>query len=266
MPHAAGFGKPGLKIDLNADIGEWSDAASQHDDALLKTITSGSIACGFHAGDPAVMRQTVRMAADAGVSIGAHPSFADTAGFGRREMNVEPREITGLVLYQIGALSAIAKAEGSGLRHVKPHGALYNMSVRRTDIAEAIARAVATFDRDLVLVGLPGSALLSAGSQLGLRVAAEGFADRAYEADGTLSPRHIAGSVLTDPEKIADRAVRMVRGRQVAARDGTIIQVQVDTICVHGDTPGAVEIAASVRARLEQAGVLVINFQGSGAI
>lgn len=167
------------KIDLNADIGESFGIYSiGHDELLLRSITSGSIACGFHAGDPSVMRRTVRAAARAGVSIGAHPGFPDLMGFGRREMNMEPREIADLVLYQIGAVSAIAKAEGATLRHVKPHGALYNMSVRRAEIAEAIARAVASFDGGLLLMGLPGSELLSAGSRLGLRVAAEAFADR----------------------------------------------------------------------------------------
>ena len=161
------------------------------------------------------------------------------------------------MLYQIGALSAIAKAEGAALRHVKPHGALYNMSVRRADIAEAIARAVASFDADLVLVGLPGSELLSAGSRLGLRVAAEAFADRSYEADGSLTPRHLAGAVLSEPGHAAERAVRMVRDGKVVARDGSTLSVKVDTICVHGDTPGAAELAAAVRAGLEEAGITV---------
>ena len=159
------------------------------------------------------MRRTVRLAARAGVAIGAHPGFPDLVGFGRREMNIDPREIADLVLYQIGALGAIAKAEGAALRHVKPHGALYNMSVRRVDIAEAIARAVASFDDGLVLVGLPGSELLSAGSRLGLRVAAEGFADRSYEPDGTLTPRHLDGAVVSDA-----RTCRRARGANGARR------------------------------------------------
>lgn len=247
-----------LQIDLNADVGESFGIYKIGDDELLlRTITSGSIACGFHAGDPAVMRHTVRMAAQAGVSIGAHPGFPDLAGFGRREMAIEPREIADLVLYQLGALSAIAKAEGAALRHVKPHGALYNMSVRRADTAEAIARAVASFDDTLVLVGLPGSELLSAASRLGLSVAAEGFADRSYEADGSLTPRHLAGAVVSEPGHAAERAVRMVRDGKVAARDGSTLSLKVDTICVHGDTPGAPDLAAAVRAGLEQAGITV---------
>jgi UPF0271 protein len=249
-------GVPRLTIDLNADIGEsFGIYRTGNDRDLLRSITSGSIACGFHAGDPAVMRHTVRMAVKAGVSIGAHPGFPDLAGFGRREMSIEARDIIDLVLYQIGAMSAIAKAEGAALRHVKPHGALYNMSVRRDDIAEAIAQATVSFDAALVLVGLPGSALLSAGSRAGLRAAAEGFADRSYEADGSLTPRHMAGAVLSVPAQVAERVVRIVRDGEVAARDGSTLQLHVDTICVHGDTPGAAELAAAVRIALEKAGV-----------
>jgi UPF0271 protein len=249
---------PPRRVDLNADIGEsFGIYTTGDDERLLRIITSGSIACGFHAGDPAVMRHTVRMAARAGVSIGAHPGFPDLSGFGRREMSVAPEEIADLVLYQIGALSAIAKAEGAALRHVKPHGALYNMSVRRADIAEAIARAVASFDGTLVLVGLPGSELLSAASRLGLSVAAEAFADRSYESDGSLTPRHRADAVLTEPGPAAERAVRMVLDGKIVAREGSTLALKVDTICVHGDTPGAAGLAAAVRAGLEQAGITV---------
>jgi 5-oxoprolinase (ATP-hydrolysing) subunit A len=247
-----------MRVDLNADIGEsfGIDHAGQ-DELLVRLITSGSIACGFHAGDPSVMRRTVALAAKAGVAIGAHPGFPDLAGFGRREINAQPQEITDLVLYQVGALSAVAKAEGLSLQHVKPHGALYNMSVRRKDVAEAIARAVASFDETLILMGLPGSELLAAGSRLHLRVAAEGFADRSYEPDGSLTSRHVAGAVVTDPAVAAERAVRMIHDRKVIARDGSSFSCEVDTICVHGDTPGAVDVAASVRRALEQAGVSV---------
>jgi UPF0271 protein len=245
-------------VDLNADIGEFLAAdPAGHDDLLIKVITSGSIACGFHAGDPSVMRRTVALAARAGVAIGAHPGFRDLAGFGRREMSVEPQEMTDLVLYQIGALGAVAKAEGLSLQHVKPHGALYNMSVRRKDVADAIARAVASFDESLILMGLPGSELLAAGSRLRLRVAAEGFADRSYEPDGSLTSRQVAGSVVTDPHAAAERAVRMIKEKNVIARDGSSIPCEVDTICVHGDTPGAVDVAGAVRRALEQAGVVV---------
>jgi UPF0271 protein len=245
-------------VDLNADIGEsFGIYQTGNDELLLRVVTSGSIACGFHAGDPVVMRRTVRMALQAGVSIGAHPGFPDLPGFGRRDMSIAPSEIADLVLYQIGALSAIARAEGSALHHVKPHGALYNMSVQRADIAEAIARATASCSADLVLVGLAGSELLSAGSRLGLRVAAEAFADRSYEADGSLTPRDHADAVLSDPMKAAERAVKMARDGEVVARGGSTLSLRADTICVHGDTPGAVELAAAVRQALERAGVTV---------
>lgn len=252
------------RVDLNADIGEsFGIYQAGHDEWLLRSITSGSIACGFHAGDPSVMRRTVRLAARAGVAIGAHPGFPDLAGFGRREIDAAPQEIGDFVLYQIGALSAVAKTEGLRLQHVKPHGALYNMSVKRADVAEAVARAIASFDDTLLLVGLPGSELLSAGSRLGLRVAAEGFADRSYEPDGTLTPRHLADSVLSEPERAAERAVRMVRDGTVIARDGSSLPIRIDTICVHGDTKDAAELAVAVRLGLEQAGITVAALASS---
>jgi UPF0271 protein len=256
-PPAARGERP--RVDLNADIGEsFGIYRTGHDELLMPSITSGSIACGFHAGDPSVMRRTVQLAARAGVSIGAHPGFPDLAGFGRREIDATPRDIADFVLYQVGALSAMAKAEGVPLQHVKPHGALYTMSVRRSDVAEAIARAVASFDESLVLIGLPGSELLSAGARLGLRVVAEGFADRSYEPDGTLTPRHLADSVLSEPGQAAERAVRMIRDGKVIARDGSALSLAVGTICVHGDTPAAAGIAAAVRLALEQADIRVM--------
>jgi UPF0271 protein len=247
-----------VRVDLNADIGEFANVReADSDERLLRSITSGNIACGAHAGGIDVMRHTVRMAARAAVSIGAHPSFADVDGFGRREMQLEPQVITDLVVQQVAALAAIAQAEGVGLRHVKPHGALYNMSARRADIADAIASAIVALDATLVMVGLPQSELLAAASRRGLSVASEGFADRAYERDGRLTPRHVAGAVLTDQYEAAERAVRMVREGKVIARDGSTISLKVDTICVHGDTPGAADLAAAVREGLEQAGVEV---------
>jgi 5-oxoprolinase (ATP-hydrolysing) subunit A len=245
-------------VDLNADIGEsFGIYQAGHDALLIRSITSGSIACGFHAGDPSVMRRTVQHAARSGVAIGAHPGFPDLVGFGRREIHADPQEIFDFVLYQIGALSAVAKSEGMRLQHVKPHGALYNMSARNREVAEAIARAVASFDETLRLIGLPASELLSAGSRLGLRVAAEGFADRSYEPDGTLTPRHLANAVLSEPDRAVERAIRMVRDQRVVARDGSTFEVRVDTICVHGDTPDAAALAAAVRAGLERAGITV---------
>jgi len=254
-----------VRVDLNADIGEsFGIYTIGHDELLLRSITSGSIACGFHAGDPSVMRQTVRLAARAGVAIGAHPGFPDLAGFGRREMKVTPQEIFDFVVYQVGALSAMAKAEGVRLQHVKPHGALYNMSARHKESAEAIARAVAAFDEGLFLMGLPGSELLVAGARLGLQVAAEGFADRSYESDGSLTSRNQTDSVLTGPGRVAERAVRMVREHEVIARDQTPVAIHIDTICVHGDTPDAGGIAAAVRMALEQNGVTVASLNSAG--
>ena len=247
-----------LAIDLNADIGEsFGIYKTGEDELLMRAITSGSVACGFHAGDPAVMRSTVRQAARSGIAVGAHPGFPDLVGFGRREIDADADEIADLVLYQIGALSAIARAEGAALQHVKPHGALYNMSVRRMGVAEAIASAVAAFDESLILVGLPGSALLAAGRRLGLTVAAEAFADRSYEPDGSLTSRRLAGAVLTDPRHAAERAVRLVRDGRIAARDGSLLTVKADTLCIHGDTPHASELAIAVRRGLEDAGVTV---------
>lgn len=247
-----------MRVDLNADVGEsFGIYQIGADDMLLRSITSGSVACGFHAGDPSVMRRTVRQAVRAGVAVGAHPGFPDLAGFGRREIDADPQEIFDLVLYQIGALHAVARAEGTRLQHVKPHGALYNRSVRNRGTAEAIARAVAAFDESLILIGLPESELLAAGARLGLRVAAEAFADRSYEPDGTLTPRHLSDSVLSEPGRAAERAVRMIRDGRIAARDGSSLAVRADTICVHGDTPGAAELAAAVRLGLEQAGIAV---------
>jgi 5-oxoprolinase (ATP-hydrolysing) subunit A len=247
-----------LRIDLNADIGEsFGIYHLGHDELLLRHVTSGSIACGFHAGDPSVMRATVRLASSAGVAVGAHPGFPDLAGFGRRDLAAQPHEIVDMVVYQIGALAALARSEGVILQHVKPHGALYNMSVRRRDVADAIATAVAAFDDSLVLVGLPGSELLAAGASAGLRVAAEAFADRSYESDGSLTPRRFSDALVTDATLVAARAVRMVREGKITARDGSDIAVRADTICIHGDTADSAGLAAVVRSSLEAAGVTV---------
>ena len=256
---ADGLGRSApLTIDLNGDIGEsFGIYDTGTDEVLLQSITSGNIACGFHAGDPSVMRQTVRRALAAGVGIGAHPGFPDLVGFGRREMNVSPHDVADMVLYQVGALAAIARVEGATVRHVKPHGALYNMSVRRRDIAEAIAGAVLSLDPALLLVGLPASELLSAGSRLGLQVAAEGFADRSYEPDGSLTPRQVKGSVISDHSLAASRAVMMARDGRITARDGSELAVSIDTICVHSDTPDAAGLAAAVRRELDRAGIVV---------
>jgi UPF0271 protein len=248
-----------LRIDLNADVGESFGPWPMGDDAaLMPSLTSANIACGLHAGDPGVMRRTLQLARTHGVAVGAHPGFPDLQGFGRRDMRLSPQEVEDLVLYQVGALAGIAAAEGMRLQHVKPHGALYNMAAREAPLAAAIARAVAAIDRSLVLFGLPGSALLAEGERAGLRVAAEIFADRSYEADGSLTPRHRPGSVISDPSVVVERAVAMVTTRTVVAATGEQVALQADTLCLHGDTPGAAELARRLRAALESRGVLVV--------
>jgi UPF0271 protein len=247
-----------LHVDLNADVGESYGAYVVGDDeALLASLTSASIAAGFHAGDPRVLRRTIRLAHRFGVSVGAHPGFPDLAGFGRREMRLSPDEAEDMVLYQIAAVAGVAKSEGVRLRHVKPHGALYNLAVADTGLAAAIVRAVRAFDPSLILFALPRSALLETGRAAGLRVAAEAFADRAYQSDGTLAPRSIPGSVISEPSAVVSRAIRMVSDGIVRAVDGTDVQVAPDTLCVHGDTPGAGQLAASLRSGLEAAGITV---------
>jgi 5-oxoprolinase (ATP-hydrolysing) subunit A len=248
-----------MRIDINCDMGEsFGVYHIGHDEAVMPHITSASIACGYHAGDPTVMRKTIRMAKAAGVAVGAHPGLPDLVGFGRRELNATPTEVEDFIVCQIGALAAMALAEDVRLQHVKPHGALFNMAVRSRPLAEAIARAVAAVDRSLILFGLPDSEILHAGRRCGLPVASEVFADRAYEPDGSLTPRRTPGAVIHDPDVLVSRALRMVRDRDVVATDGTVVPLEVDTICVHGDTAGADVLAARLRAGLEDAGVRVV--------
>jgi UPF0271 protein len=247
-----------MHIDLNSDVGESFGAYRLgDDDAVIASISSANVACGFHAGDPAVMRRTVQLARDAGVAIGAHPGFPDLGGFGRREMRASPREVEDMVVYQIGALMAIARAEGARVAHVKAHGALYNMAVRDGALADAIARGVASVDPGLLLFGLPGSELLRAGRDAGLAVVAEGFADRAYQADGSLVPRTASGAVVDDVDEVVRRSMRLVREGRVASIDGGDLAMPVQTLCVHGDTPGAAALARQLRAGLESRGVAV---------
>jgi UPF0271 protein len=247
-----------MRVDLNADVGESFGAYTiGHDSILLPHITSASVACGFHAGDPAVMRATVALARQHGVAIGAHPGFADLVGFGRRELHATAREVEDLVVYQIGALAGVAAAQGERLQHVKAHGALYNMAARDGPLADAIARATAAVDRSLVLFGLAGSELLAAGQRAGLQTVSEVFADRAYAPDGTLVPRRVAGAVIHDQVVVMERVVRMAGEQEVVAIDGTTIRLVVETICVHGDTPGAADLAARIREALARAGIAV---------
>src|SRR6478736_1748856 len=207
-----------MRIDINSDLGESFGAYSiGHDAGLMRAIISANVAAGFHAGDPSVLRDTIRMAKDNGVAVGAHPGFPDLVGFGRRELNVTPREAEDMLLYQVAAVAGVAAAEGVNVQHVKPHGALFNMAVRNAELSAAIARAVAAFDKALILFGLPGSEILAAGRAAGLRVAAEVFADRAYEPDGSLTSRRKANSVIHDPAAVVARAVRMVKEQSVVA-------------------------------------------------
>ena len=247
-----------MRIDINSDMGESFGAYTiGHDAGLMKSITSANIAAGFHGGDPSVLRETIRLAKSHGVAVGAHPSYPDLVGFGRRAMAVSPKEAEDFCLYQIAAVAGVAQAEGVRMQHVKPHGALFNMAVRNAELSAAIARAVAAFDSSLILFGLPGSEILNAGRADGLRVAAEVFADRAYEPDGSLASRRKPGSVIHDAAAVVARAIRMVKEHTVVAIDGSVVALEADTICVHGDTPGSDELAARIRAGLETAGVTV---------
>lgn len=250
-----------MRIDLNSDLGESFGPWPMGDDAaLMASISSANVACGFHAGDPGTMRATVALAKASGVAVGAHPGFPDLVGFGRREIKATPREVEDFVLYQVAALAGIAAGQGVRLQHVKAHGALYNMACRDRALADAIARAVAAIDKRLILFGLPNSELIKAGQQAGLPVAAEVFADRAYEADGSLAARQKAGSVIHDPAAVVARAIKMVRERQVVALDESVIALEADTICLHGDTAGAADLARAVRAGLEAAGIEIRSF------
>lgn len=248
-----------MRIDLNSDLGEsFGPWPMGNDVALMDSISSANVACGFHAGDPGTMRATIALAREKGVAIGAHPGFQDLAGFGRREMKASPAEVEDLVLYQVSALAGMAAAQGVTLQHVKAHGALYNMACRDRALADAIARAVAALDRSLVLFGLPDSQLLRAGAAAGLTTAAEVFADRAYEPDGSLTSRAKAGSVIHDTATVVHRAIKMVRDKEVVATDGSTLPLQADTICLHGDTPGAADHARALREGLEAAGIRVM--------
>ena len=247
-----------MQIDLNGDVGESFGAYEiGHDAALIPILTSANIACGFHAGDPGVMRATVALAREHGTAVGAHPGFPDLVGFGRREMKATPREVEDLVAYQIGALAAIAAAQGVRLAHVKPHGALYNMAARDVDLADAIARAIAAVDPSLKLFGLPASKSLDAAQRYNVQTVSEAFADRAYRRDGTLVPRTEPGAVIDDEEIVVTRAVAIARERMVIAVDGTRVPLAVQTICVHGDTPGAAVLASRIRKALGEAGIQV---------
>lgn len=247
-----------MRVDLNSDVGEAvAGSVPGQDSRLMSHITSANVACGFHAGNVRVMRSTVILAREHGVAVGAHPGFPDPDGFGRRELRFSPTDVEDFVAHQIGSLAAIAAAEGVRLQHVKPHGALFNMAVRSAALADAIARAAVVIDRSLILVGLPGSEIVAAGGRAGLRTADEGYADRGYQPDGTLTSREQPGALIGDPGRVVPRAVRMVRDQTVETADGQSVPLVIQTLCVHGDTPGAASLAAGIRSALEHAGVQV---------
>lgn len=247
-----------VRIDLNADVGESLGPWPMGSDAeLIPLVTSVNVACGAHAGDPLTIERTVRLAASHGVAVGAHPGYPDLIGFGRRDLAMAPDELEASLVFQVGALAAFAADAGVPLRHVKAHGALYNAAARDPVLAAVVARAVARVSRSVVLVGLAGSALIEAGHAAGLPTAAEAFADRAYEADGSLRSRRLAGAVHEDAAVVAAQAVAIARDGRVTTHDGAVLDVRADTICIHGDSPGAVEFAHAVREALAAAGVTV---------
>jgi UPF0271 protein len=245
-------------IDLNSDLGEGYGAYRLgHDAELMKVISSANVACGFHAGDPRTMRDSARLAREHAVGVGAHPGFPDRVGFGRRVLHAGPEEITTDVLYQIGALAAFCRAEGLRLQHVKPHGALYNMAARDATVAAAIVDAVARYDAGLFVFAPPHSALEEAAQGSGVLVAREIFADRAYERDGSLTPRSVPGAVVTETQEVIARTIRMIREGTVVARTGEEIAMSGQTICVHGDTADAAALLRDLRTALEAGGIRV---------
>jgi Uncharacterized proteins, homologs of lactam utilization protein B len=247
-----------LKIDMNSDLGEGFGPYTIGDDAaVLASVSSANVACGFHAGDPEIMKKTVALCKAAGVAVGAHTSYPDLRGFGRRNMACSPNEVYCDTLYQIGAMQAFCAAEGITLQHVKPHGAVYNQAAKDRALADAIVAAVKDAGKDIILMGLANSEFGKAAEAAGVKFAAEAFADRAYMKDGSLMPRSQAGSVLHDVAVIAERVVRMVTKGTVIAGDGTEVEFRPDSICLHGDTAEAVEMAAAVRKALEEAGVAI---------
>jgi UPF0271 protein len=250
-----------VAIDVNSDLGESYGVWTLGDDeAMLTLVTSANVACGFHAGDPSVLRATCALAVQNEVAIGAQVSFPDLVGFGRRHVEMAPHELRDAVLYQLGALDAFAQVAGAEISYVKPHGALYHATSTHPTAARALVEAAAEYDPSLAVLGPPDSELLAAADAAGLEAVAEAFADRAYRPDGALVSRRERGSVLTDPDEVAARAVRIAIDNEVVAVDGSIITVRARSICVHGDTPGAVDLARAVRAALDAAGVGVYRF------
>ncbi|HEY8369101.1 MAG TPA: 5-oxoprolinase subunit PxpA [Thermodesulfobacteriota bacterium] len=246
-----------LRIDFNSDMGEsFGQFKMGDDEAILDYVSSANLACGWHGGDPLTMRRTVFMAVKKGVNVGAHPSYPDLMGFGRRVMQLTPEEAHNYVVYQLGALAAFCKAAGTTMQHVKPHGALFNAAQDDPVLAEALVAGIKEVDPKLIVVALPGSEVDKAATKIGLKVAREGFADREYTDEGRLVPRTVKGSVIHDPKRIADRVIQMVKGKLVAM-SGKPLDVEVHTICLHSDTPGAAELARTIRSAVEAAGIRV---------
>ena len=247
-----------LKVDLNSDLGEsFGRYTLGMDDQILPVISSANVACGFHASDPVVMENTVKLAKASGVAVGAHPGYPDLMGFGRRNMTVTPQEARAYTLYQLGALDAFLRPMGMTMQHVKPHGAFYNMAAKDYELAKAICQGVKDFDPSLILLGLSGSEMIRAAEDLGLRAVSEVFADRAYEEDGTLVNRKKPGAMITDEEEAIARVVRMVTEGKVTAITGRDIPIRAQSICVHGDGEKAVLFAKKIRAALEEHGVTI---------
>lgn len=252
---------PGPRVDLNSDVGEsFGRWLLGDDDGVLEVVTSANVACGFHAGDASTLRACCATAARLGVTVGAQVGYRDLAGFGRRFVDYDLAELTDDVVYQVGALEALARVAGTRVSYVKPHGALYNATVHHEGQARAVVAAVAAYDARLPVVGLPGSRLLALAEEAGLRTVREAFADRAYTPEGTLVPRGEAGAVLHDPDEVAARVVRLVTDGTVVAVDGSTVRVEADSVCVHGDSPGAVAMARAVRDALVARGVSVQAF------
>ena len=247
-----------LSVDLNCDMGESFGAWTMGNDAaLIDFVSSVNVACGFHAGDATVIRQTVETAIAKGVAVGAHPSFADLQGFGRREIKMSAAEVFDIVLYQVAAVKGICEASGGKLHHVKPHGALYNQAAKDANLAEAIAKAVKAIDGNLILYGLAGSYLISEAEKIRLKTASEVFADRTYQADGNLTPRSQSNALITDTEKAVAQVWQMISAQTVTATDGETVQLRAETVCIHGDGAHALDFAKTINARLKANGVMI---------
>ena len=255
------------QVDLNCDMGESFGAYKMgNDEEILDFVTSANIACGFHAGDPATMRKTVKLALNKGVGIGAHPGFQDLTGFGRRNLSITPQEAYEIVIYQIGALYGFVKAEGGVMQHVKPHGALFNMAATDSALSEAIAEAVYAVNPELVLFGLSGSEIVKAGNRIGLRTANEVFSDRTYQTDGTLTSRKDKNALITRTDSAIEQVVRMVKEGVVTSTDGTEVSIVADTVCIHGDGINALDFARRISETLKTSDIQVRKISDSNKI